>query len=269
MEDFIMLQPSINEVNSEIASILAMVMVMILFVVFIVLVLCIVVSLYVRWCLLRTEGTFLFSWGRRVSHQGPPSAVAVRRRGLDRATFRSLPVSVYDPKDFTEGLECSVCISEVLQGDVIRVLPKCNHGFHLECIDKWFKSHSTCPLCRNVVSCQNQSGSSLNPDVHYEPEVNSDSDSPDSDSDSDSDSESDNEGASIVHLREALAFPTNVLFWGNEDQLRSLGEATTSTSRDELVIDIPRELCDDCLSSPPSIVVSRLSSLSRLLSRGC
>lgn len=31
------------------------------------------------------------------------------------------------------------------------MLPKCKHGFHVECIDMWFHSNNTCPLCRNLV----------------------------------------------------------------------------------------------------------------------
>ncbi|MGJ2918479.1 RING finger domain-containing protein, partial [Salmonella enterica subsp. enterica serovar Paratyphi A] len=38
-----------------------------------------------------------------------------------------------------------MCLSEFEEKDKLRVLPKCNHGFHLECIDMWFHSHSTCP----------------------------------------------------------------------------------------------------------------------------
>lgn len=26
---------------------------------------------------------------------------------------------------------------------------KCNHIFHKKCIDKWFKKHKKCPICRN------------------------------------------------------------------------------------------------------------------------
>ncbi len=42
---------------------------------------------------------------------------------------------------------CSVCLSEYQEGDTLRILPKCNHSFHLLCIDTWLHSHSTCPLC--------------------------------------------------------------------------------------------------------------------------
>ncbi|KAG0471497.1 hypothetical protein HPP92_016043 [Vanilla planifolia] len=45
-------------------------------------------------------------------------------------------------------MECAVCLTEVAAGETIRTLPGCRHGFHLECIDKWFSSNSTCPICR-------------------------------------------------------------------------------------------------------------------------
>ncbi|EPS66911.1 hypothetical protein M569_07866, partial [Genlisea aurea] len=47
--------------------------------------------------------------------------------------------------------ECAVCLAEFDESDVVRLLPKCNHSFHIECIDTWFRSHSTCPLCRSPV----------------------------------------------------------------------------------------------------------------------
>ncbi|KHN26534.1 RING-H2 finger protein ATL2 [Glycine soja] len=49
------------------------------------------------------------------------------------------------------GPECAVCLSEFEPGETGRVLPKCNHSFHIECIDMWFHSHDTCPLCRAPV----------------------------------------------------------------------------------------------------------------------
>ncbi|CAL5195836.1 unnamed protein product [Lathyrus oleraceus] len=71
---------------------------------------------------------------------------------LEESILKSLPVMVFKPEEFKDGLECTVCLCDVVEGEKVRVLPKCNHGFHLECIDMWFESHSTCPLCRNVVS---------------------------------------------------------------------------------------------------------------------
>ncbi|XP_012832839.1 PREDICTED: RING-H2 finger protein ATL2 [Erythranthe guttata] len=74
------------------------------------------------------------------------------RRGLDPSVLKSIPVVVFDPKEFENGLECAVCLCEVSEGEKARVLPKCSHGFHAECIDMWLHSHSTCPICRNPIS---------------------------------------------------------------------------------------------------------------------
>ncbi|KAL2251264.1 UNVERIFIED_CONTAM: RING-H2 finger protein ATL22 [Sesamum indicum] len=43
---------------------------------------------------------------------------------------------------------CAICLSDVRGGDRYRKLPECGHCFHAQCIDAWFKVHSTCPLCR-------------------------------------------------------------------------------------------------------------------------
>ncbi|KAL0339157.1 UNVERIFIED_CONTAM: RING-H2 finger protein ATL60 [Sesamum angustifolium] len=58
---------------------------------------------------------------------------------------------------------CAICLSDVCGGDRYRKLPECGHCFHAQCIDAWFKSHSTCPLCRTQVPQM----ISLNGDHHY------------------------------------------------------------------------------------------------------
>lgn len=45
-----------------------------------------------------------------------------------------------------------MCISELKEGEEVRFLPNCKHGFHVECIDMWFHSNDTCPLCRDYVT---------------------------------------------------------------------------------------------------------------------
>ncbi|XP_051138904.1 RING-H2 finger protein ATL79-like [Andrographis paniculata] len=50
--------------------------------------------------------------------------------------------------------ECIICLSEFAIGEKIRVLEKCNHGFHLHCIQKWLISHSSCPTCRTSCSIE-------------------------------------------------------------------------------------------------------------------
>ncbi|XP_020586280.1 RING-H2 finger protein ATL60-like [Phalaenopsis equestris] len=76
---------------------------------------------------------------------------SVFRRALSPAVLKSLPVAVFSAKDFKDGFECAVCISEITDGELFRLLPGCRHGFHLDCIDLWFSSNSTCPVCRSSV----------------------------------------------------------------------------------------------------------------------
>ncbi|KAK8267720.1 hypothetical protein V6Z12_D11G017700 [Gossypium hirsutum] len=46
--------------------------------------------------------------------------------------------------------ECAICLSEFVEGDGIQVLAKCKHGFHVQCIQRWLASHSSCPTCRSI-----------------------------------------------------------------------------------------------------------------------
>ena len=45
-------------------------------------------------------------------------------------------------------LECAVCLNEFEDDERLRLIPKCDHVFHPECIDAWLASHTTCPVCR-------------------------------------------------------------------------------------------------------------------------
>lgn len=46
------------------------------------------------------------------------------------------------------GAECPVCLADVEEGEVVRMLPSCRHFFHVQCIDVWLCSHTSCPVCR-------------------------------------------------------------------------------------------------------------------------
>ncbi|KAI5076961.1 hypothetical protein GOP47_0009026 [Adiantum capillus-veneris] len=47
---------------------------------------------------------------------------------------------------------CVVCLNAFEEGEVLRLLPKCGHSFHQNCIDMWLFSHVTCPLCRSIIA---------------------------------------------------------------------------------------------------------------------
>lgn len=73
------------------------------------------------------------------------SAATAAAPGLKKCSLRHLPVAVHGSGP---GKECSICLGDFEEGERIRVLPKCGHGFHVGCIDTWLISHASCPNCR-------------------------------------------------------------------------------------------------------------------------
>ncbi|XVF05570.1 hypothetical protein REPUB_Repub05bG0183800 [Reevesia pubescens] len=78
---------------------------------------------------------------------------------LESTVIHSLPITQFKKENKEEeerpGLrntECAVCLGEFEEGEWLRNLPNCGHAFHISCIDTWFQSHSSCPLCRSSVS---------------------------------------------------------------------------------------------------------------------
>ncbi|XVF20331.1 hypothetical protein REPUB_Repub11eG0189000 [Reevesia pubescens] len=83
-------------------------------------------------------------------------------KGLDSSVISSIPLFVYKMEEYKHGLECVICLSPFDDNDVGRNLPKCGHGFHVECIDMWLQSHSNCPICRAPVLLSNDKLSVVN-----------------------------------------------------------------------------------------------------------
>ncbi|KQK21771.1 hypothetical protein BRADI_1g63000v3 [Brachypodium distachyon] len=100
-----------------------------------------------------TDGEAAASASASSSGASSPSA-SPRAKGLQKGDLMALPVYVHRALPDQEGkvvVECAVCICELKDGDTGRHLPACGHRFHAECVDRWFRSHATCPLCRAVV----------------------------------------------------------------------------------------------------------------------
>lgn len=72
--------------------------------------------------------------------------------GLDQAFIDALPVFQYkEIVGLKEPFDCAVCLCEFSEKDKLRLLPMCSHAFHINCIDTWLLSNSTCPLCRGTL----------------------------------------------------------------------------------------------------------------------
>ena len=51
----------------------------------------------------------------------------------------------------TEDAQCSICLADYEEHDMLKRLPGCRHHFHTHCIDPWLKKNKTCPLCKQDV----------------------------------------------------------------------------------------------------------------------
>ncbi|KAK2660787.1 hypothetical protein Ddye_007320 [Dipteronia dyeriana] len=66
--------------------------------------------------------------------------------GLSATELEKLPRTT--GKELVLGTECAVCLDEIESEQPARVVPGCNHGFHIQCADTWLSNHSVCPVCR-------------------------------------------------------------------------------------------------------------------------
>ncbi|XP_010548980.1 PREDICTED: RING-H2 finger protein ATL2 [Tarenaya hassleriana] len=123
---------------------------------FFVVILMVCLHLYARWYLLRARRRYLRRRRRNrhpttVFFVDPSASAASGAAGLDPTVIKSLPVFSFSAATHPDPIECAVCLCEFEEDEAGRVLPNCKHTFHVECIDMWFHSHSTCPLCRSLV----------------------------------------------------------------------------------------------------------------------
>ncbi|XP_048546329.1 RING-H2 finger protein ATL39-like [Triticum urartu] len=86
------------------------------------------------------------------------ATAAIERGGLPQASIAAIPAFVYTAAASAGAgdgdAQCAVCLEALSGGEKARRLPVCAHTFHVGCIDMWFHSHATCPVCRCHVEPQ-------------------------------------------------------------------------------------------------------------------
>ncbi|KAK1256516.1 RING-H2 finger protein ATL8 [Acorus gramineus] len=119
------------------------------------------------------------AWLRR-SASAAASPPPAPNKGLKKKALKSLPKVSFTGAMESEGdgrggggggiaggTECPICLAEFVEGDEIRILPQCGHGFHVSCVDTWLVSHSSCPSCRRILvvaTCQKCGGGIVSDD---------------------------------------------------------------------------------------------------------
>lgn len=88
---------------------------------------------------------------------------------LSEEELLNLPVKLYDESDSSMHQyfsTCAVCLDDFKLDDEVRLLIRCGHTFHVECIDPWLKTKKrSCPVCKveawvsenSTVSCNSES----------------------------------------------------------------------------------------------------------------
>jgi hypothetical protein len=134
--------------------------------------------LLLAYYLFLTRCGLLFSWRHNsgglqhhriavVVQEPPPGRFACSGRGLEEAairripTFRWYPAALLLPEEeeaaanckaaaaaAASSSECAVCLADFRHGERLRLLPRCRHAFHIDCIDAWLQGATSCPLCR-------------------------------------------------------------------------------------------------------------------------
>ncbi|KAG0519576.1 hypothetical protein BDA96_09G275200 [Sorghum bicolor] len=91
----------------------------------------------------------LVGGGETGGNNGAAAAAAV---GVPKQVIESLPFFRFATlRGARQGMECSVCLARFDDADLLRLLPRCHHAFHLDCVDRWLQSSASCPLCRTSV----------------------------------------------------------------------------------------------------------------------
>lgn len=94
---------------------------------------------------------WIVPWHHIWRSQNDYTATRLANTGMKEKSIEALPSVMYGKSMPQLATECAICLVEFEEGEVVRVLPWCNHGFHMKCVDKWLRSHSSCPTCRHYL----------------------------------------------------------------------------------------------------------------------
>lgn len=106
--------------------------------------------------------SYLFSYKRLPPHPSDRSSdsdsdaddTVNLELGLDEANLVFCPKLIYSQAEIEiRGKNvipstCAICLAEYAAEDVLRLLPDCEHLFHVDCVDPWLRRRPSCPICR-------------------------------------------------------------------------------------------------------------------------
>ncbi|KAJ1686288.1 hypothetical protein LUZ63_017678 [Rhynchospora breviuscula] len=90
--------------------------------------------------------------------------------GVEPAVVAGFPTLKFG--DFSESgqdRQCTICLADYQEKDILRLFPYCGHSFHVACIDIWLKQNFTCPICRISLRDSSDKKRAFLPSFHSTP----------------------------------------------------------------------------------------------------
>ncbi|KAM0906237.1 hypothetical protein ACQ4PT_016916 [Festuca glaucescens] len=120
----------------------------------------------------------LFSLYKHLTHRGRHAGMAWSAGDLEEHRPLTVAPSLLVPQFMYNRLvrhsgkgasstECAVCLGVIQVGAMAKLLPAFAHVYHVDCIDVWLASHSTCPLCRCRVGDHSRAAQKTVQDLAY------------------------------------------------------------------------------------------------------
>ncbi|TQD84063.1 hypothetical protein C1H46_030385 [Malus baccata] len=104
----------------------------------------------VKYCLRRRQQQMQLQIQASLAQQSGTN----QSNGVDEKVLNSIPILSYSTNDGelfrVDQSECVICLGDLEDGDLVRLLPSCKHVFHNPCIERWFWGHTNCPVCRSA-----------------------------------------------------------------------------------------------------------------------
>lgn len=72
---------------------------------------------------------------------------AVVSKKMTRREIQRFPTKTFRSATDAGNIQCQICFCNYDEGEKLRMLP-CFHDYHVQCIDRWLKDNTTCPICR-------------------------------------------------------------------------------------------------------------------------
>ncbi|KAL3532009.1 hypothetical protein ACH5RR_005530 [Cinchona calisaya] len=184
--------------------------------------------------------------------------------GVDEKLLKTIPIIAYSTESDSnlfcvDQAECVVCLGELEHGEMVRLLPNCNHAFHVQCIDEWFLAHTSCPICRSPILSDAEAPPVLDNPFPSPPQNDYDEPRRDNQND-DGCSSSGVKGQSLALIRHcgSLVWPTERPPSSTTRVITGL-KRSLSLDQSSVIIDIQREDSSSSSSKDDIVVASSTS----------